>query len=393
MSSLSTNTYSQNSNSTAPNSRAKELTPVRVLDVILDESHPEYDKYGRNKCIGGIKYAPVDRRVDTSDTTTLPIAYPLNASIRVLPLVNEIVLISHAPDEKVVTGIENSKLGSLNSTSTQAYYSTIVSVWNHPHHNAAPDQKETKKGLGNDFKELTDINPLTPYPGDILVEGRHGQSIRFSGAKHYKNSFTDQSNDGDPFTLISNGQKQVGNGDDLIEENINEDDSSIYLLSNQTAPLKQARDKTKAWKKPPIKADTYKGSQVMINGGRLYFNSKEESTLFSTKEAFGVSSKTVNLDAKDYIALDAEKIYLGEKALVEEFEPVILGESMEGFLYTLLFNLQALADDLIVAGTDGVNVQNLITRGKLMNASLKGLQNQINPGGKSQLKSRKVYTE
>ena len=82
-----------------------------VLDVILDESHPEYDKYGRNKCIGGIKYAPVDRRVSTSDTTTLPIAYPLNASIRTLPLVNEIVLISYAPDDKVVTGIENSKLG------------------------------------------------------------------------------------------------------------------------------------------------------------------------------------------------------------------------------------------------------------------------------------------
>ena len=237
MSSLSTNTYSQNSNSTAPNTRAKELTPVRVLDVILDESHPEYDKYGRNKCIGGIKYAPVDRRIDTSDTTTLPVAYPLNASIRTLPLVNEIVLISHAPDEKVVVGIENSKLGSLNSTSTQAYYSTIVSVWNHPHHNATPDAQDPKQGLGNDFKELTTINPLAPYPGDILIEGRHGQSIRFSGANHYKNIYTDRTNDGEPFTLISNGQKQIGNGLELIEEDINEDDSSIFLVSNHLIPL------------------------------------------------------------------------------------------------------------------------------------------------------------
>jgi hypothetical protein len=361
------------------------LIPVRVIDVIMDETHPEYDKYGKTKCIGAIKYQPVDKKLNSDNTETLPIAFPSSATLRTIPLINEIVLLTSAPDD--ISSNEK-------STSSTFYYISIISVWNHPHHNASPDGATTSKvELGNDFKEKSNINPLQPYPGDVLVEGRQGQSIRLSGNKHFKNIYTNQSNEGDPFTIISNGQKKTENGSEYIEEDINEDESSIYLVSNHTVPLEQARDKTKAWKKAPIKADGYEGSQVVVNGGRLYFNSKEESTLFSSKEAFGVTSKTINLDAKDYIALDAEKIYLGEKALVEEFEPVILGESMEGFLYTLLFNLQALADDLIIAGTAGVNVQNLITRGKLMQASLKGLQNQINPGGKSQLKSRKVYTE
>lgn len=387
MASLTTNTYTSNVH-TSTVSRGKELTPVRVIDVILDESHPEYEKYGRSQCIGGIKYAPIDRKVDTKDPTTLPIAFPLNATYKTLPLVNEIVLMVFAPDDKL-TSYKNPS-----TTSSQAYYTSVVSIWNHPHHNATPDEKETKEGLGNEFKELNSINPLQPFPGDTLIEGRHGQSIRFSGAKHFENIFTNQSNDGQPFTILSNGQKQVGNGSDHITEDINEDDSSIYLLSNQIVPLKQARDKTKAWKKAPIKADAYQGSQVIINGGRLYFNSKEESTLFSTKEAFGVTSKTVSLDAKDYIALDAEKIYLGGKALVEEYEPVLLGESTEQFFSELLNSLQDLAKDLVKAKTiDGKIIPNLITRGKVLEANIKSLKEQINPGGKSQLKSRKVFTE
>lgn len=385
MASLTTNTYRQ-SEIDSNNSNFNQFTPVRVVDIILDETHPEYKKYDGTRCVGGIKYAPLDRNVKTDNPQTLPLAVPMNGNIKTFPLVNEIVLITTAPDQKLT-------VGEVKSTGGQVYYTNIVSIWNHPHHNATPSEIGRIDGLGKDFEEQTDINPLQPFPGDILLEGRQGQSIRMSGAKHFENIYTNQSNEGDPFTIISNGQKSVGNGTQYIVEDINEDDSSIYIMSNQTVPLTQARDKTKAWRKAPTKADRYEGSQVMINGGRLYFNSKEESTLFSSKEAFGVTSKTINLDAKDYIALDAEKIYLGEKALREEFEPVILGESLEGFLYTLLYNLEQLANDLIIAGTAGVNIQNLITRGKLMQASLKGLQNQINPGGKSQLKSRKVYTE
>lgn len=386
MSSYSTSYFNQTPLSSATRETRRTSYPVRVVDVILDDTHPEYEKYEKSKSIGAIKYVPIDKEIKTDDPKTLPIAFPSSATIRTLPLVNEIVLLSKAPSEESV----NSK-----STNNTTYYTSIISVWNHPHHNAAPGEDvEGGVELGKDFKEKDNVNPLQPFPGDILLEGRQGQSIRLSGAKHFENIYTNQSNEGDPFTIISNGQKSVGNGTQHIVEDINEDDSSIYIMSNQTVPLTQARDKTKAWKKAPTKADRYEGSQVMINGGRLYFNSKEESTLFSSKEAFGVTSKTINLDAKDYIALDAEKIYLGEKALREEFEPVILGESMEGFLYTLLFNLQMLATDLQAATTiDGKPIPLLITRGKVMEASIKGLQNQINPGGKSQLKSRKVYTE
>ena len=356
---------------------------VRVYDIILDSKHPEYNSMGKELAIGVIRYAPLDRKVELSQINKLPYAFPSNGNINLLPLVNEIVILEVLPSEKA---------GDKDRKASKLYYTSIVNIWNNSNNNQLVNELEEKVDTGK-FIENNVVKPLSPFPGDLIVQGRYGHSIRMGGTISNNNELSDESNNGKPFTIISNGSTNDDEKVSHVVEDVNLNSNSIYLVSDHIVQLEQARDKTKAWKKPPTKADTYKGSQVMINGGRLYFNSKEESTLFSSKEAFGVTSNTINLDAKEYIALDAEKIYLGEKALVEEFEPVILGESMEGFLYTLLFNLQALADDLVVAGTAGVNVQNLITRGKVMKESLKNLQNQINPGGKSQLKSRKVYTE
>ena len=356
---------------------------VRVYDIILDSKHPEYNSMGKELAIGVIRYAPLDRKVDLNQINKLPYAFPSNGNINLLPLVNEIVILDVLPSEKA---------GDKDRKASKLYYTSIVNIWNNSNNNQLVNELEEKVDTGK-FIENNVVKPLSPFPGDLIVQGRYGHSIRMGGTISNNNELSDESNNGKPFTIISNGSTNDDEKVSHVVEDVNLNSNSIYLVSDHIVQLEQARDKTKAWKKPPTKADTYKGSQVMINGGRLYFNSKEESTLFSSKEAFGVTSNTINLDAKEYIALDAEKIYLGEKALVEEFEPVILGESMEGFLYTLLFNLQALADDLVVAGTAGINVQNLITRGKVMKESLKNLQNQINPGGKSQLKSRKVYTE
>jgi len=357
---------------------------VRVYDVILNSKHPEYEKMGKELSIGVIRYAPLDRKVDKNQINKLPFAFPSNNSTNLLPLVNEIVILDILPSEKA---------GDVDRNATKLYYSSIVSIWNNNNNNQLVNEPEEKVDTGK-FIENNEVKPLSPFPGDLILQGRYGHSIRMGGTVSDFNILSNESNNGKPFTIISNGATDTNQEISHIVENINEDSTSIYLLSNHLVPLTQAREKTKAWKKAPTKADEYEGSQVVVNGGRLYFNSKEESTLFSSKEAFGVTSKTINLDAEDYIALDAKKIYLGEKALREEFEPVILGESMEGFLNTLLDNLQKLAVDLQNNVTkSGDNIPLFITRGKLLEASIKTLKGQINPGGKSDLKSEKVYTE
>jgi hypothetical protein len=233
------------------------LVAVRVKDVILDDTHPEYRKLGESNSIGAIKYALLDRDINTENTADLYVAYPISSTIRTLPLKNEIVFIIQAP---------NMDISNIKGTSMYTYYTTIVSLWNHPTHNKAPkDYGDRDLQDNSGFPDIDNVNPLQPFPGDVLVEGRLGQSIRLGGSLFNKNTLTDGSNNGEPFTLISNGQKEVGNGIQPITEDINKDASSIYLVSNHTIPIIQSRTKVESISRKPNFAQNYKGSQVIIN--------------------------------------------------------------------------------------------------------------------------------
>lgn len=360
-------------------------TPARVRDVILDSKHPEYEKYGGPSSIGVVKYELLTKSTSQKDTKLLPPAFPINSTVRVLPLKNEVVLLQSAPDTTSV----NDKL-----TNKATYYSTVVGIWNQPNHNAFPKVEEEPLDLGDNIPELSNINPLLPHPGDMMVEGRQGQSIRLTGYQGASLPFIDERNNGKPVTIISNGQKNIGNGFEHIGEDINKDDSSIYLVSDHTIPLDPARTKREAFTEKPVTSDTYRGSQVMINGGRLYFNAKEEDIQLNSKNNLGITSNIVGIDAADYIGLDGKKIYLGSNARKFELQPNILGDALEGWLYTLTLELERIGDALSGALTvDGKAIPKLNVEGPILKAVTKGLQKQINPGGESLLKSKKVFTE
>ena len=96
--------------------------------------------------------------------------------------------------------------------------------------------------LGRTFIENEKIKTLRPFEGDIILESRFGQSIRFgSTVKGLKalNSWSEAGLTGDPITIIRNGQGQPTDTDPFAAtiEDINKDDSSIYLTSSQKIVL------------------------------------------------------------------------------------------------------------------------------------------------------------
>ena len=46
----------------------KDLIPVRVLDIILDESHPNFKEYGGYDSIGTIIYSKIEKNMSLSVT-------------------------------------------------------------------------------------------------------------------------------------------------------------------------------------------------------------------------------------------------------------------------------------------------------------------------------------
>jgi|LakMenEpi03Aug12_release.lakeMendotaPanAssembly.Ray.scaffolds.fasta_scaffold01359_42 hypothetical protein len=360
---------------------SQQASPVfgRVMKIALDESTEILDAQGNSLPIGTILYRDITAEKETT-ATEYP-ALPLQSNFKQFPLLNEVVLLIQGPTSDIQTNV----------STKDVYYSTVVNLWGSSHHNALPEPNtDISTILGKDVKELSDVNPMYPYPGDVLIEGRQGQSIRIGGNMSPKNTLVDSINNAKPFILISNGQIKTDNGIDHIVEDINKDPNSLYFLSDHKSDLVAANTKRDSYDLVPLNSDQYIGNQVIINGGRLFFNAKEDSILLSAKESVGLNARTLNLDATEYFCADSKKIYLGKAARTSGGkEPVILGAQLENWLTTLLDTLNNLAIAMTTAtSVIGGPVVQLNAAGPELQAVVNSLKTQI-----KLFQSKKVFTE
>jgi hypothetical protein len=329
------------------------ITPVRVKSIILNDSHPRFTELGEWNALGIIEYDSVTKPSDSKQT--FPIATPLLPNLKNYPLVNELVYVLSLPSSEIGTA----------TTATETYYVSIIGLWNHPHHNGYPqnpgnldenssrDYQQTSGGdvrrvtdsstdifLGNTFKEKPNIHPLLPFEGDMIYEGRWGNSIRFgSTVKDNPNNWSSTGNNGDSITVIRNGQgKQSEEGWIPITENINNDESSVYLTSTQQVPLNGSSVSYNSYKSSiPLAPNKFSGKQILLNSGRLVFNSTTDHILLSSAKSINLNSlESVNIDTKDAIIQTTGKIYLADKNASQQ---ALLGNKTTDFLKDLLTSL------------------------------------------------------
>ena len=345
------------------------LAPVRVIGIILDETHPLFDYYGGWNALGAIQYESITQPIvsfpnlEALGNINIPIALPATPNIKNYPLINEIVYVLSLPNTEIGT----------NSARTSAYYLNLTSLWNHPHHNAYPSnanepspsqQKsylQTEAGsvaitsadptqifLGKTFKERPNIHPLLPFEGDVIYEGRWGNSIRLgSTAKGTSNEWSSAGENGDPITIIRNGQgTQTNEGWVPIVENISKNNSSIYLTSTQNIPLNASSISYVSYPdgKQPTAPNKYSGAQIVLDSGRLVFNSYLDHILLSSATSINLNSQeTVNIDTRKFIT-QADKIFLGKEELATE--PLLLGNVTTQVLRDVVSSLKEVVQSL-----------------------------------------------
>lgn len=344
---------------------------ARVVNIILDENSNNFEKLGGWNALGVIEYDPII--VPTGERSNIfPVAYPFSPNLKNYPLINEIIYIMQFP---------NQDIGNTNAAQT-SYYLNNISIWNHPHHNAYPskanepsfpqqkDYIQTQAGsakivtnenkkifLGKTFYERSNIHPLLPFEGDVIQEGRWGNSIRFgstvggSPSPTITNNWSETGINGDPITIIRNGQpseeiqpKNVsGSGWIPITENINNDDSSIYLTSTQKVPLEAASTSYLSYKKTtsPSTPNEFSGQQILLNSGRLVFNAGTDHILLSAAKSINLNSlSSVNVDTPKVI-IQSKNIYLGS---YKASEPLLLGNLTVNVLQNLIIAVKQLND-------------------------------------------------
>jgi hypothetical protein len=152
--------------------------------------------------------------------------------------------------------------------------------------------------------------------------------------------------------IFRNGQGDPGSvGFKPTIENINLDPSSIYLTSTQQIPLQASSTNYYSYKEnPPEEPSKYAGSQVILNSGRLVFNTTEDHLLLSSAKSISLSSAgTINMDASE-MTIQTGNIYLGSKSADE---PLILGTTAVAQLKEIVDILKTLLNLCKVASNSG----------------------------------------
>ena len=292
-------------------------------------------------------------------------ATPLFSNIKTYPLVNEVVFLLTAP-----SGDYSSNTGNI-----KYYYLSTLNIWNNVHVNPTPnpfqnlkpdsqnksiadveagssnksgEQDTNEFKPGNYFEEKSNIYPLYPFEGDIIYEGRWGQSIRFGSTFPNLNTWSTVGQAGDPILIVRNGQNPElsGPAQSTTEEDINRDLSSIYFTSTQKIPIEVSsqNDYLSYVNNKPVEPKEYSGAQVILNSGRLLFNSTQDHIMLS-------SQKSINLNAIEGIYTDtigdtvfqSNRVYLGG---TKESQPVVLGNELVSLLTDVLDDLSTLTKSI-----------------------------------------------
>jgi hypothetical protein len=307
----------------------------KVFAVITTENTPNeelYNREGKSDGIGTIFYLDYNNSKDTVlnevNLSSCMVAKPYYANIQDYPLVGELVHLIDAP----------APASQVSLNITQKYYTGVVNIWNNNQQNSLSNDS-----LGKTFNENSDIRNLLSFEGDRIYQGRKGNGIRFGSTVKTTpilNEWSSVGSNGDPITILVNGyittdQKQTIPN---IEE-INKEQSSIYLTSTQRIPLIPDRNNVLNPITQPKKVSEYfGGSQLIFNSDKLVLNSKKDEVMIFAKTNIELGTNNIiNLNAGERNHLNSPRNFIGTKSdgtLPDE--PLLLGTQTINLLTDIL---------------------------------------------------------
>ncbi len=343
---------------------------ARVMKAILDDQNPEtkeaFKIFGEWSSIGCIFFNSLNQPNQNPEFNTNNFARPLFPNVSAVPLENEIVYIMSLPNSNIQSDVNE----------VTYYYFQSINIWSSTHHNGIPDPlteegipdaqqqdyEETSAGnvrrvtdggteidLGDTFEEKLEVRNLLPYEGDYIYQGRWGNTIRLGSTvtdATIPNTWSSAGDNGDPIMILKNGQHDEDTDPWVPQvEDINTDLSSIYLTSTQALPIEVASKKYDSYFSAPTSTNKFDSEQVVINSGRILFNSKTDNILLSSFDTINLNSvNSLNVDTPKTI-IQSKEIYLGDKYATE---PVILGDTFLADFKSLLEYTNSLTTALLV---------------------------------------------
>ena len=250
--------------------------------------------------------------------------FPLSLNVRQMPIIGEQIYVLGASDSA----------SSATAKKIKNYYISPVSLQFNINHNSLPtlnylkpagsgvsgitqasagipavSSTDSKPELGNGFVEVPSISQLQGYLGDVIFEGRFGQSIRFGYTpRNVKKS--DAYIDGaslepswtstkpeSPITIFRNGAGISRGYNKFVVEDINKDDASIWMCSQQQIGLKLSQQITLGVQPASI----YNKPQLILTSDRLVLNSRNDHIILSGGKGVHISTPNWKTDFNEIV--------------------------------------------------------------------------------------------
>ena len=314
-----------------------ELEPAIVVEVKITSKDAEAGELGYARVRPLYSYATVP-------DDDLPVAVPLDSNVKSYPLINEVVIVVEYSGRLYYSQRLNF-FNSVNDNITRNPYSPLSLTDQNRESYAQtatgnPNTTDTTKKTDKYFVSNNTVQPLLPLEGDIIYEGRFGNSIRFGGTvddatttidSRFKGTWAIGEKVGSPILIIRNGQRENTSVTTPLVEDISKDASSIYLTTDQIIPFTPSSRKNQSYR--GTYPDTWDGAQILIASDRLVFNAKKEGIYFFSPKTVGISTDgTFNVDASKLIIFNTQRLNLGLNAS----EPIVRGYAWIKIMIKLL---------------------------------------------------------
>jgi hypothetical protein len=370
-----------------------------------------------------VRFTNTEKGINSSE---LPWADPLLPHQTIYPLVGEYVLVFKMLGTYYYIGPLNTK-----RQITENAHPLIGVAASEPVSKLLKNQRKTALGVltqatpninkvGTNFKKQN-VNPLKPFEGDIIYQGRYGQSIRFGSSQMVGSSLGEQF----PNIILRAGQgpdtaKTLDDRGEssLTNESINQDASSIYIVSKQILGLVPATYGTNIHLNSLLeKPFAFDGASILLNSDRLIFNSKATSifmfarkgihlnsledgitfdtsgpVLFKTpnnvsifgektiditskEDALFVARRDVSISGDRNITIYGNEIFLGGRS--SQASPIAMAKPLKLFMYELLRTLMSTSP--LTLGPSGLINPALIARLLMVYAKYMVLPDPFNP--------------
>ena len=177
----------------------------------------------------------------------------------------------------------------------QYFYSSIVNHRGNQDSNIHEKRASILTGYSNFFFGVfggpRNTKRMDLTEGDVMLEGRSGQSIRFTttSEESFLGKLFKKTENKPAIMITCHNDEEEGIGNEVL----NTDDSSIYLLSK--TPVGEFELESKL-NDAYTKLGDFENSQIIIRSDRVVISSREDNILLSGGVGVGISTSTWKVD-------------------------------------------------------------------------------------------------